>query len=240
MYTDCPGCTRQFRVRAEQIAAAAGQVRCGFCGLQFDVLARLRDAPLPVMPAAEPEFDLPPPGGAPQPVRGDLPPQLAAAEPGRPAAGLAWRAAALLLVLVAALQLAWQQRDLLQERYPAARPWLERLCAGIGCRLGEFRDLAAIRVVNRDVRLHPLYQDALLVNATIQNGAARAQPWPQVQLVLYDTAGRVLAYRNFAPGEYLDREIDPARGMGAQSSAHFTLELSGATAGAVSFEFGFL
>jgi predicted Zn finger-like uncharacterized protein len=248
MFTDCPECGRQFRVRAEQISAASGEVRCGFCGRQFNVLNRLRDAPLPAAPEPvatlhDPDFDIAPPAPArPRPARPPaMPPELAPeSAPDRPPAHAAWRATALLLVLAATVQIAWFQRDLLIDRFPELRPWVEKLCGRIGCEVLEFRDLSAIQLVNRDVRLHPLYEDSLLVNATIRNGASRAQAWPSVQLVLFDTDGRPVAQRSFAPHEYLDASIDTRLGMQPELSAHFVLEITGATGGAVSFEFGFL
>ncbi len=46
MFTQCPDCQRQFRIRADQLTAADGQVKCGYCGTQFNALERLYDAPL--------------------------------------------------------------------------------------------------------------------------------------------------------------------------------------------------
>ena len=250
MFTDCPECRRQFRIRADQIAAAAGELRCGFCGRQFNALARLHDAPLPEpadpAPIPDPEFDIPPPARPPRPSKparaAEVMPAELLPEPGpAPAArGRTWRVAALLLVLLAAVQIAWFNRDALIARFPELLPWAERLCGRLGCEVLEFRDLSAIDLVNRDVRLHPLYERALLVNATIRNGAAQAQPWPRVQLVLFDTDGRAIAQREFAPREYLDVGMDTQRGMPPESSALFVLEITGPTDGAVSFEFGFL
>lgn len=45
MYTICTGCGRQFRILAEQLSAAHGQVKCGYCGTQFDALIHLSDKP---------------------------------------------------------------------------------------------------------------------------------------------------------------------------------------------------
>ncbi len=47
MYTQCPECKRQFRIRADQLRVAAGEVKCGYCGGQFNALQNLRDQPLP-------------------------------------------------------------------------------------------------------------------------------------------------------------------------------------------------
>jgi predicted Zn finger-like uncharacterized protein len=41
MITHCPYCHTHFRVRAEQLAVRAGQVRCGKCGRAFDALEHL-------------------------------------------------------------------------------------------------------------------------------------------------------------------------------------------------------
>lgn len=38
MYTRCPSCQSLFRIQAQQLKAARGQVRCGECGTPFDAL----------------------------------------------------------------------------------------------------------------------------------------------------------------------------------------------------------
>ncbi len=43
MITRCPACQTHFRVHAEQLAARAGQVRCGKCGKVFDALEHLSE-----------------------------------------------------------------------------------------------------------------------------------------------------------------------------------------------------
>ena len=50
MFTDCPHCERQFRIRAAQLGAADGWVRCGNCGETFYALERLSDTPLKQLP----------------------------------------------------------------------------------------------------------------------------------------------------------------------------------------------
>ena len=46
MFTDCPSCERLFRIRATQLKAADGWVRCGYCAETFYALERLHDAPV--------------------------------------------------------------------------------------------------------------------------------------------------------------------------------------------------
>ena len=257
MFTDCPTCQRQFRLTARHLSVAAGLVRCGFCGARFNALARLYDEPLkrpaltvpaPVPELEEPDFDI-----------AIAEPRPAVVTPGRSvpswrapvniedddaAAGTGrrwgWRIMVLVLILIGAGQVAWFQRDALRARYPAVSPYIERLCLQLGCDALRGRDLGAIKVINRDVRVHPRYQDALLVNATISNRARFAQPFPRIQLALSDSNGRVIAARAFAPAEYLDASIDQQRGMAPGAPVHVVLEIVGVGAEAVSFEFGFM
>jgi predicted Zn finger-like uncharacterized protein len=66
MITRCPTCQTHFRVHADQLAARAGQVRCGKCSRVFDALERLIEEIGPVRPPQariEPEN---PPAEAPE------------------------------------------------------------------------------------------------------------------------------------------------------------------------------
>jgi predicted Zn finger-like uncharacterized protein len=280
VFTDCPTCRRQFRLNAQHLAAAAGEVRCGFCGTRFSALSRLHDAPLPDLvpasaqpvaeaaapppirapapppeapggPVEEPEFDIafdvpgPAPGPSPAPLARSRPELAIAARvdatdgTGGDRGRWLWGMLSVLLLVAGTLQAAWFRRDDVLDWRPDLRPYVERLCARAGCEITRRRDLSAITVVNRDVRVHPRYEDALLVNATLRNGAPYAQPFPRIQLALSDTNGRVLAARSFAPEEYLDASIDRNRGMEPGAPVHVVLELAGADPGAVSFEIGF-
>ncbi|MCZ6803717.1 MAG: hypothetical protein O7D86_07265 [Proteobacteria bacterium] len=49
-----------------------------------------------------------------------------------------------------------------------------------------------------------------------------------------------LGFREFVPDDYLDDSIEIDEGMPVGSPVHFVLEVTGSTAGAVSFEFRFL
>lgn len=281
MFTDCPSCRRQFRIRADQLSAAGGLVQCGFCGRRYNALERLHDRPqtVPVdsddAPGEEPWFDVPAPAAAPGPetavsrsgdagtapvtpesrsdaddvpvdeqreAAGAIPSEWLLEETPRPGRrfGWLWFTGIGILLLVLAAQLAWFHRDRLLEAYPRLLPWARQVCEHFHCELIRYRDLDSIEVLNRDVRDHPRYQDALLVNATISNQARDRQPFPLVQLNLFDTAGTIIAYRRFRPREYLDESIDIERGMLPGKPVHIVLEVTGPTAGAVSFEFRFL
>lgn len=58
MFTTCSHCQTRFRLTADQLLAAQGQVRCGQCHEVFDAYENLEGADVaPEMPAAEPAAD---------------------------------------------------------------------------------------------------------------------------------------------------------------------------------------
>jgi len=60
MITHCPSCHTHFRVHAEQLAARAGQVRCGNCSRVFNALEYLIEEIAPARaPRSTPEFEAP-------------------------------------------------------------------------------------------------------------------------------------------------------------------------------------
>lgn len=319
MFTVCPSCTRQFRIYAEHIAAASGQVRCGFCHEQFNALDRLYDEPLTnenilrefqvadepgEESQLEPVFEIPGREESAEieysqdivisktnkSVEQDLitaieeigiepavsneanhrqdqnpdvevevpviknkeikqkryefpePDELLEDPPVRQSRIpiFFWSSACFIALITIIAQVAWFNRDRVLMEYPELRLYVKQICQELDCNIIRQRDAAAIKLVNRDVRLHPSYEDALLVNATMKNELSIRQPYPRVQLTLFDTSGSLLGYRNFLPTDYLDDSIDIDEGMPVNSPVHFVLEVSGPTAGAVSFEFRFL
>lgn len=265
MYTDCPDCKRQFRLRADHLTGAGGLVICGFCGRKFNALERLHDRPQKRPPAIH-EPEVPPAqvetrtapvfldkagrgagvSGIKKPIKEstlDLPAALLDAES---VAGTArtqaavWGTGVLLLLLLFAAQYAWFNRDEVLQAYPRFVPWVEKICARLPCNVLRLRDASAIQILNRDVRLHPAYADTLLVNATMVNRSDSVQSFPRIQLTLFDTSGKALASRNFTAAEYLDGSIEVSKGMAPEQPVHFVLEVTGPTRDAVSFEFRFL
>ena len=295
MYTTCPSCARQYRIRAEQLSVAEGEVRCGFCGEQFNALKLLSDEPLAglaeVMLSAapediqgsefadvkigemeetpeellepEPQFDIPESIDSKlsgvdedenveevdldevntvEEIPGDLPAVLLEGQqaPRNLFISLFWGIGSLLLTITVVTQLAWFNRDYILREYPEWLPEVKQVCEYFNCDLLRHRNINAIRLVNRDVRLHPVYSDTLLVNATISNHSVNIQPFPHIQLTLFDIGGEMVAFREFNPSEYLDNSITIEEGMKPNQPVHLVLEVAGPTENAVSFEFRFL
>lgn len=152
---------------------------------------------------------------------------------------LFWGFGVLLMLVFAASQTVWFNRDRIMTRYPETISWYGRLCEKFDCQVIRHHDPGAIVLLNRDVRAHPRYKNALLVNATMSNRSQTIQAYPIVQLNLYDTNGNLIAYRQFKPREYLDDSINILRGMAPNVPVHFVLEVLDSVKGAVSFEFEF-
>ncbi len=165
---------------------------------------------------------------------------LMAGERPRPRARAGWVALTALLTLCLFAQLAWFRGAEVLRAYPGLQEPLAAVCALAGCQLPGPRDPGAVRVMERDLREHPRYRDALLVNAILVNQAAFAQPYPILELWLYDTEGAVVAGRRFEPREYLDRALDADALMPAGQPLHVVLELVGPKRPPASFEFRFL
>lgn len=77
MFTDCPSCESQFRIRAAQLGAADGWVRCGSCGETFYALERLYDTPVKQAPILRQSDEV----AAEPPAQSIGPVQAEAAEP---------------------------------------------------------------------------------------------------------------------------------------------------------------
>lgn len=160
----------------------------------------------------------------------------AVAEPRRPLAWGWWLAAFVLLALLL-LQLVLADRVRLAGD-PAWRPRLEAACGVLGCSLPPWREPAAFRVTNREVRPHPTAAGVLLVTTSFRNDARWAQAWPLVEVALHDLDGQALGLRRFNPVEYLgNAPSTPLIAPGQSASA--TLEILDPGKRAVAFTFDF-
>ena len=178
----------------------------------------------------------------PDEILGDIPDELREKPPAKRSlfATICWGLGALLLLIIITAQLAWFNRDELLLRYPQLDPVARKICDRLQCEILRYKDISSIKLLNRDVRNHPLYECSLLVNATMANKSETIQPFPLIQLALFNPGGEVIGYREFKPDEYLDDSINISAGMMPESPIHFVLEVGGPTEGAVSFEFHFL
>ncbi|GIX21937.1 MAG: hypothetical protein KatS3mg121_0720 [Gammaproteobacteria bacterium] len=222
--TRCPSCRTVFRVSEAQLEQADALVRCGRCGRVFNGRQQLLDAAESA--SADPET-----------IKRLL---LAEDDGGRGRHRGVWWLAVLLAALALIGQLAYLQRAELG-RLPGLGPWVERLCAAVpGCRIPPRRDPARILLLSRNVYAHPRVEGALVITATIANGADFPQPPPTLLVSLSNVRGQVVARRYFEPAEYLPPDRDPDRPLEPGESVSITLEVLDPGQEAMAFELDFL
>jgi len=147
---------------------------------------------------------------------------------------------ALLFCIFLPAQYVWFHSVDMLQRFPDLRPQMEVFCQNTGCRIPVRRDPTRIQIMDRDVRAHPKYENALLVSARVVNTLPYTQPFPHIQLVLSNVNGEIIAARIFKPKEYLDRDIDLTAGMGPNKPIQVVLGILTQEEAVVSFEFTFL
>ena len=90
---------------------------------------------------------------------------------------------------------------------PAMR-WLpERLCAVAGCRLEPLRALDQLLLTDVILRGDPERPEQRLVNLLIVNTASFDQAFPDVEIAFSAPTGDVVAWKRFAPADYLAGEL---------------------------------
>lgn len=262
MYTQCPECFSVFSLDARTLAQAHGYVMCGHCSAGFDSLATLTEQlppdPFHELPVNEPAFEPPqldlvvyrPRKEAPEPTESTaavpeldeiaqlaLTPRFARAhEPGP--RRWPWVATCLLLALLLAAQIGWACRDVLIAN-PLTGGWLRTACATLGCELPLVRDVGKLHLLARDVQTHPSVPGALLISATVRNDADFSQPWPVVDITLYDVDGKPIAMRRLQPADYLGDDLLQQRGLGPGATSALVFEVDDPGKRAVTFSLDF-
>jgi len=113
--------------------------------------------------------------------------------------GLVYGLVIVMLLTGLGLQLAWQHRKDLVDRYPGLAP----LCESLACLPKVIHAPDKISVLQRDIKPAANEPGSLTLSASIRNDAEIAQQLPDIQLSLLDNNGAVLIRRRLAPSDYL-------------------------------------
>lgn len=225
MYTRCPACEALYELGPEELAEAAGVVRCSNCGKTFNSLASLfkgqpetgesplRGKGMPPLLAhrillqpALPGFDADAEGAA-EAEASSVPPapgqsaDPAAAVSGVKGAGpgLRWPLAAALLAILALAQGLWLF-DGLDHRFGSAGPATPAPVPA-----------DALVVVARDMHAHPTLDNAVVISASVRNQSNATMEYPVIELRLFDRSNQALGAVRLDPEDYLEH---PARAPG--------------------------
>ncbi|MDD3328420.1 MAG: DUF3426 domain-containing protein [Zoogloea sp.] len=198
--------------------------------LDFDSLLHRQDtgdntaAPLPKADTASPAaaaLIAPPPGddadtdaGRPttdtwqgSPAGDDTEPEPEAEAPDeKPSALLrqaAWAAGATLLALVLLAQGVLVFRNQIVQSSPHMRPFMESLCATIGCDLPLPRDATLIAIESSDIQPDAGREAFFTLHVTLRNRAEFAQAHPHLEVTLTDARDKALVRRVLEPAQWL-------------------------------------
>jgi len=180
------------------------------------------------MPVAEPVVEPPTEQEEPAFVR-------AAARTPRAGFSIVFGGGTLLLMLVAAAQLAVVFRSELLTRWPTTRPALVQVCQVFGCSLGWPTQPDQLAVIGSELQAIP-GTDVLELTAVIRNRAGFTQALPALEVTLSDTLNRPVARKVFTPADYLtaagepSSRIDEGLGAGADMTIRVFFETRGVQA----------
>ena len=252
MYTRCQGCHTVHPVNAALLARARGQYRCGRCQKLANALDALFDewpsAGDPLLPPGEP----PVLGGTIALEKADdrvLSPEEAAllAEtptPDLPSGSkgpwlrLTWITLGLILLL-GSVYTAGTYFGKIHIDQAVVDESLVKIGLKAAAPEQPFRDTSSIELVSREMLGHPSRPRVLLLHATIVNRAPQAQPYPEIQVQLFNLDNEVIGERRFRPTDYLTSTSAMRSGMTPGAYLRFSLEMLDPGERAVGFELQF-
>lgn len=252
MFTRCQGCHTVHPVNAALLSRAKGQYRCGRC----QKLANALDALFDEWPSAGDQVtergDPPILGGV---VALEMPVQTASS--GEPETAqsdaellpesassrghwlrLTWITLGLVLVITTVLAVG-SYFGKIQLDGNTINQSLVRMGMKDAPPEQPFRDTRNIELVSREMLSHPLRPRVLLLNATIVNRAPKAQPYPDIQVKLFNLGNEVISERRFRPTDYLTSTSAMRGGMTPDAYLRFSLEMLDPGDRAVGFELEF-
>jgi len=153
---------------------------------------------------------------------------------------LALSFAIIILIALSGFQLVIFKSSTIANLIPVLQPLLVSACETLPCRYTGSHNRKLIKIVNRDVRLHPKIKGALLISATILNQASFTQPYPTILLKFTDLTGSTVAQRYFLPGEYLGLLNKPFALMPTKQPIQLNIEILDPGSDAINFQFYFL
>ena len=190
MYTQCEQCKAIFRVNMREVTVAKGQLRCGECNSVFNATKSLSTT----IPTSYQELEKNKKSKSVEAHKKRsvqaAPNKLSVKQSTKPTKvrrsrkELSWSIFAILFLLsLLVAQIAYNKRHLL-----------------LGTSL---HDPEKIQMLNHNIFAHPNEPGVLLISAQIENTAAKAQPYPVLELSLKNTQSKLVAFRRFLPKEYL-------------------------------------
>ncbi|MEW8338367.1 MAG: zinc-ribbon and DUF3426 domain-containing protein [Candidatus Thiodiazotropha taylori] len=150
-----------------------------------------------------------------------------------------WTIGSLLLLIPLIGQMTWQFRDSLIH-HDVGRQLLNSLCTVAGCTPPQRIDREKILITDRSLAAHPDKDNTLAMRLEVINTAPFEQPYPKLQLSLFNELGALVARRTFSESEYLQRASNTEQLMPKLQPIEIELELVDPGSQVTGFTFDFL
>ncbi len=157
----------------------------------------------------------------------------------RPPPSLRWAIGSLLLLIPLLGQMTWQFRDSLIH-HDAGRQLVDAVCVVAGCTPPLRKDREKILITERSLTAHPDKDNTLAMRLEVVNAAPFEQPYPKLQLSLFNDMGTLVSRRTFSESEYLSRSANTRQLMPKMKPIEIELELVDPGNQVTGFTFDFL
>ncbi|MCG8487373.1 MAG: zinc-ribbon and DUF3426 domain-containing protein [Chromatiales bacterium] len=150
-----------------------------------------------------------------------------------------WAIGSLLLLIPLLGQMTWQFRDSLIH-HDVGRQLVDVVCTVAGCTPPLRKDREKILITDRSLAAHPDKDNTLAMRLEVVNTAPFEQPYPKLQLSLFNDMGTLVARRTFSESEYLSSSTDAPQLMPKLKPIEIELELVDPGNQVTGFTFDFL
>jgi len=137
-----------------------------------------------------------------------------------------WVVGTLSLLVLIGVQGVYFFATVLAMQLPQLRPWLGDACVWLHCNVALPRMPDQLFVEASDLQvLDSSRPGEVLLTASIRNRALVVQELPLIELTLTDRLNQTAARKVFYPADYLDKSVDPKRGVGSNQELPVKLYL---------------
>lgn len=251
--THCPACETQFFVTDEQLGQHEGKVRCGQClhvfnaKLQIIETAEVQSYDVPTddviatTPLPEQQFSESP-HIAQQPVFTTTDEPIIAEPPpnhfddflvkhkrsktGRFTHKWMWWVLAIILTILAIAQSLYFLRNEVALYYPKTKPFLERACLYLQCKIELPKMIEFIVIDDSDIQEDAQHQGLIWLSSTLVNQASFTQAFPNLELTLTNVEDQPKFRKVISPKDYLPPGRDFQRGLLAKEEIRIRIPIN--------------
>jgi hypothetical protein len=117
---------------------------------------------------------------------------------------------------------------------------LDAVCKVAGCTTPQRIDLDKILITDRTLAAHQDKHNTLAMRLEVVNTAPFEQPYPKLQLSLFNDMGTLVARRTFSKSEYLNKSTNAEQLMPKLKPIEIELEIVDPGSQVTGFTFDFL